>query len=119
MKLGASVPPKMTDDHKTLVEGLNKLLSLSRTMLDLVVLPSNDSGAKLESTVAELKTAYEAFYEHMDAHFNEEETFWPAEIAKQGEVSSLSLFLRSIHVCHVFSRFFIIVRKFILNANQN
>jgi hypothetical protein len=109
MKLGASVPPKMTDDHKTLVEGLNKLLSLSRTMLDLVVLPSNDSGAKLESTVTELKAAFETFYEHMDAHFNEEETFWPAEIAKQGEVSSLSLFFAQYSYLSCLSCLFLVL----------
>jgi hypothetical protein len=122
LKRGATVPPKMTDDHKTLVAALNNLLNVSRTMLDLVVLRSNDNGTKLESTVAELKTSYETFYEHMDAHLNEEETYWPSEIAKHGEVSFstfqpplLSLFYFMLF--YVFS--FYLFRKYILNVNQN
>lgn len=86
-KLGANVPEKQSSDHKTLIQLLTTALETSSKMLNLVIL-GGDNAEPLRAAVEELKTSYSAMVTHMLDHLDEEDAYWPAEVAKFGEVST-------------------------------
>jgi hypothetical protein len=85
-KLGANVPEKQSSDHKALIEMLNNVIENSSKMLNLVTL-GGDNQEPLRAAIEELKTSYATMVQHMISHLDEEDSYWPAEVAKFGEVS--------------------------------
>mmetsp|Transcript_15202 Transcript_15202/g.16487 ORF Transcript_15202/g.16487 Transcript_15202/m.16487 type:complete len:285 (+) Transcript_15202:100-954(+) len=83
-KLGVTFPDKQTDDHKTLMASLRQITDVSRRILDLVSLGGNNTD-QVKTAVEELRSIFNTFVTHMDAHLNEEEAFWPAVVEKHGE----------------------------------
>jgi hypothetical protein len=83
-KLGVDTPVRMTDDHKTLVKMLDVVVESSHKLFDVV--KTNGGPDAINAAVAEAKTSFIELVEHMEAHLLEEETFWPAQIEKHGEV---------------------------------
>jgi hypothetical protein len=90
-KLGVDTPVRMTDDHKALVKMLDVVVESSRKLLDVVKI--NGGPDAINAAVAETKANFIELVERMEAHLLEEETFWPAQIEKHGEVRLVYLFL--------------------------
>jgi hypothetical protein len=83
-KLGVDTPVRMTDDHKALVKMLDILVESSHKLLDVVKI--NGGLDAINAAVAEVKANFIELVERMEAHLLEEETFWPTQIEKHGEV---------------------------------